>query len=204
MEKYITKKELLKKTDISYGQLYRWKRQGIIPEEWFIKKSSITGQETVLPMEKAIERIYEIKTLMKDFSLEEIAEKYSINLKKEVIPFENLYSSPYLQNEYVNAVGNYFKKSGYTMIEYMVIICCAEVSRKEHYTIRQYVDLLRYALPLADKTEKLESRCIIFAAGGDCHIRITNLESNIIFDSGLRIYGDYNLEDMWNKVKETL
>ena len=42
----ISKKDLLARTGISYGQLYRWKRQNLIPEEWFIKKSTFTGQET--------------------------------------------------------------------------------------------------------------------------------------------------------------
>ncbi|OMK27222.1 hypothetical protein BER30_003137 [Clostridioides difficile] len=40
MEELISKKDLLSKTNISYGQLYRWKRKNIIPEEWFIKKIS--------------------------------------------------------------------------------------------------------------------------------------------------------------------
>ena len=38
-EKWISKKELLEKYAISYGALYRWKRKGLIPEEWFVKKS---------------------------------------------------------------------------------------------------------------------------------------------------------------------
>ena len=40
----ISKKDLLNETGISYGQLYRWKREGLIPEEWFIKQPSFTGQ----------------------------------------------------------------------------------------------------------------------------------------------------------------
>lgn len=45
-EQLISKKELLEETSISYGQLYRWKRKNLIPEEWFIRKSTFTGQET--------------------------------------------------------------------------------------------------------------------------------------------------------------
>ena len=32
-ETLISKKELLDLTGISYGQLYRWKRKGLIPED---------------------------------------------------------------------------------------------------------------------------------------------------------------------------
>ena len=40
----ISKKEVLEKYGISYGALYRWKRIGLIPEDWFIRKSTVTGQ----------------------------------------------------------------------------------------------------------------------------------------------------------------
>ncbi len=77
-EQLISKKELLQITGISYGQLYRWKRKNIIPEEWFIKKSSFTGQETFFPREKILERIDKIKTLKDDQSLDELAEQFSL------------------------------------------------------------------------------------------------------------------------------
>jgi predicted site-specific integrase-resolvase len=48
-ESLISKKELLERYGISYGALYRWKRKGLIPDEWFIKKSTVTGQETFFP-----------------------------------------------------------------------------------------------------------------------------------------------------------
>ena len=57
MEKWISKKELLAKTGISYGQLYRWKREKLIPDDWFIKRAAFTGQETFFPRERVLERI---------------------------------------------------------------------------------------------------------------------------------------------------
>ena len=45
-EELISKKELLPKYGISYGALYRWKRMGLIPEDWFLRRSTSTGQET--------------------------------------------------------------------------------------------------------------------------------------------------------------
>jgi DNA-binding transcriptional MerR regulator len=70
----ISKKDLLQMTGISYGQLYRWKRQGLIPEEWFIKKASFTGQETYFPKDLVLERIDQILELKDEKSLEEIAD----------------------------------------------------------------------------------------------------------------------------------
>ena len=146
---YITKKDLLVQTGLSYSQLYRWKRLGLIPESWFIKRPSPTGQETVLPKNRILRRIDEIQQLMKTHSLEQLAERYSFDKDKSVIAFEELYKSPHLSTDYVNAVGNYFKKEGYTACEYMMIICAADVAKKERFTTRQYVDLLRYCLPVA-------------------------------------------------------
>lgn len=80
-EELISKKDLLMETKISYGQLYRWKRKNLIPEEWFIKKSVSTGQETFFPKEKVIERINKIIELKDDVSLDELAYKFSGNSK---------------------------------------------------------------------------------------------------------------------------
>lgn len=71
----VSKKELLQLADISYGQLYRWKRKGLIPEEWFIRKSTFTGQETFFPRDRVLARIEKIKSMKnEDASLDEIAE----------------------------------------------------------------------------------------------------------------------------------
>ena len=45
-EDLISKKELLERYGISYGALYRWKRMGLIPESWFLRRSTPSGQET--------------------------------------------------------------------------------------------------------------------------------------------------------------
>ena len=77
----ISKKDLLQSAGISYGQLYRWKRKGLIPEEWFVRKSTFTGQETFFPREKALTRIDKIKSMQdEDASLDEIADAVSPDL----------------------------------------------------------------------------------------------------------------------------
>ena len=68
----ISKKDLLTETGISYGQLYRWKRDGLIPEEWFVKRPAYTGQETWFPKERVLERVGKILDMKDDQSLEEI------------------------------------------------------------------------------------------------------------------------------------
>ena len=74
MEEYlISKRELLTKYGISYGALYRWKRMGLIPEEWFLRKSTSTGQETFFYREQICPRIELI--LSRSDSLERLAQE---------------------------------------------------------------------------------------------------------------------------------
>ena len=73
----ISKKQLLEKYEISYGALYRWKRKGLIPEDWFIKKSTTTGQETFFPKDLITERVELILEKKEDVLLDELAEKIS-------------------------------------------------------------------------------------------------------------------------------
>ncbi len=75
----ISKKDLLDLTGISYGQLYRWKRKSLIPDEWFIRKSTFTGQETFFPRDRILTRIDKIKNMKEDSSLDEVAEIFSPN-----------------------------------------------------------------------------------------------------------------------------
>lgn len=56
----ISKKELLAMYGISYGALYRWKRMGLIPEDWFLRRSTATGQETFFRREQIIPRMEQI------------------------------------------------------------------------------------------------------------------------------------------------
>lgn len=109
----ISKKELLELTGISYGQLYRWKRERLIPEEWFMKQSSYTGQETFFPREKILERIRFIMEMKDKYSLEEIAELLEVNPEKQELSFEEVCQ----MEEIEPGVLELMKKEAYSFIE---------------------------------------------------------------------------------------
>lgn len=89
-EALISKKELLQLTNISYGQLYRWKRKNLIPEEWFIKKSVSTGQETFFPRNEILERIERIIELKDTVSLDELSEIFSPQVEEPMFASSQL------------------------------------------------------------------------------------------------------------------
>ena len=94
MEEWISKKELLKVTGISYGQLYRWKREGLIPDAWFVKRSAYTGQETFLPRKRILERIQFILGSKDSHSIHEIADLLSPNANSRIYDAALLMSIP--------------------------------------------------------------------------------------------------------------
>lgn len=105
-EKLISKKEVLENMGISYGQLYRWKRKGLIPESWFIRRSTFTGQETFFPQEKILERIERIKDLKDDHPLDDLAMLITkrVNAKLEVA-FSKLRQLGWLDEHLVKICG---------------------------------------------------------------------------------------------------
>jgi len=99
----ISKKELLVATGISYGQLYRWKRKGLIPEEWFVRKSTFTGTETFFPRDKMLGRIERILSMKEsDLSLDAIADAVtpdlgSVSLSPTDVTERGIVSAPSLE-----------------------------------------------------------------------------------------------------------
>ena len=73
-EDLISKRELLEKYGISYGALYRWKRMGLIPEEWFLRRATPTGQETFFHRGQFCPRV-ELIRARGEVSLESLAEE---------------------------------------------------------------------------------------------------------------------------------
>ena len=75
MEDLISKRELLERYGVSYGALYRWKRMGLIPEDWFLRRATPTGQETFFHSRRF--RLEELKsiTLIVDGQAQELLPK---------------------------------------------------------------------------------------------------------------------------------
>ena len=87
----ISKKELLQKYGISYGALYRWKRKGLIPEEWFIKKSAVTGQETFFPETLICQRIELIQSQKDDLSLDDLAKQLQDEFPRQMLTLKTVF-----------------------------------------------------------------------------------------------------------------
>lgn len=128
-EELISKKEVLELTGISYGQFYRWKREGLIPESWFIRKSTFTGQETFLPKQKILERIEKIKALKDTKSLEEIAQLLSPELKDRRFTREEVLRLGWLSREVLEYYEAIRRESGPFSFRELIFLAVIETLR---------------------------------------------------------------------------
>ena len=74
-EALISKRELLERYGISYGALYRWKRMGLIPEDWFLRRSTPSGQETFFDRAQIGPRMELILSRKDAVSLDKLAQE---------------------------------------------------------------------------------------------------------------------------------
>jgi DNA-binding transcriptional MerR regulator len=199
----ISKKELLDLTGISYGQLYRWKRKNIIPEEWFIKKSSFTGQETFFPKDKILERIGKIKNMKDNLSLNDIADIVSfspVNLifSKEELLKRNIVSSTAIDNyiSFQNYTKDYFGFDGILYLHILdKILKSGEINIDESKLIIQSLEenLVKFK----------EKDCEVFFIRkfGIASCFITSYPNEIYFDKDIKFIYHTNLRSCIEELK---
>ena len=184
MEELISKKELLELTNISYGQLYRWKRMNIIPEGWFIKKSSPTGQETFFRRDKILERIQLILSMKDGTSLEEIAALFNKEEGETVFDIEFIMAKEVISpatKEIFNSLYGDIKE-----VEKKELIILAVI---EKYLLKSMITLDEIKMmgtmlsESFDKLYKEESKLLLFRKFGISFIIGCHNQDEVIVDS---------------------
>ena len=100
MDELISKREVLERYGISYGALYRWKRLGLIPEDWFLKKSTVTGQETFFRRAQICPRVELILSRKENISLEDLAAELAGTRKQQQSMRRLILKNGFDQREY--------------------------------------------------------------------------------------------------------
>jgi len=156
-EKLISKKEVLEKTGISYGQLYRWKRKGLIPESWFFRRSTFTGQETFFPRDKIIERIERIKEMKGKRPLDDLAEMITEKVNSKLqIAFDRLKELGWLDDSILSAFN--IDKGEKRPLSIKEAFCLGAVSQVRGGTREEERDLLKRTLEVALEEKDLLDR----------------------------------------------
>jgi len=203
-EELISKKEILDMTGISYGQLYRWKRKDLIPEEWFIKKSSYTGQETFFPREKIINRINKILELKDDMPLDDLATMFTNKPKVDDVSEEYVIEKEIIREETLPIYKDIFReKNEYNFKDILLM----HILQSEFDLGKLTISEIEVMLKLIDKEyrnieEKDGTLYIIRRLGiGIC---VVAYREKIIVDDGSKIIGEVNIKNTIENLKMRL
>lgn len=203
-EELISKKEILDMTGISYGQLYRWKRKELIPEEWFIKKSSYTGQETFFPREKIINRINKIIDLKDDMPLDDLATMFTNKPKVDDVSEEYLIEKEIIREETLPIYKDIFReKEEYNFKDVLLM----DILQREFDLGKLTISEIEVILKLINKEyksieEKDGTLYIIRRLGiGIC---VVAYREKIIVDDGSKIIGEINIKNIIENLKMRL
>ena len=192
MEKnMISKKDLLNEMKISYGQLYRWKREGLIPDEWFIKQSVSTGQETYFKRDLIIPRIKKILELKDSYQLDELKSFLNPNLSEREFSLRDII----LIDEIDPFILKYYSKNKEVFSIYDVIII---------YIFSLYKDLVDYNKYINydfSKINSINSKFLIIK-GDSNKILITN--SEVLLDNDFEVLQTINFEDIASMIAKKI
>ncbi len=190
----ISKKELLAATGISYGQLYRWKRERLIPEEWFVKQASFTGQETFFPREKVIKRVQEILLLKDRHSLDELAAMFSPDAAASLgIPSS---ADPLLARLPV-LLGRADISAGEAAFAWGL----ARIGRLEDVPQKSLEDLVKRTAGVLAGLKLVDTVCTVYRTGSTWHAVFTRGIMPPLFDSGVTIGGSFTLEEAISELR---
>lgn len=197
----ISKKDLLKETGISYGQLYRWKREGLIPEEWFIKQPSFTGQETFFPKTKILNRIKAIQELKDKYSLEELAKILSPEVAERIFTTDDLAIIDEIDKGLIPAFAKGFAKDSFLYIEVLLMVALSDFKKQHDVSIGDIISLVEGIRNYCEKIKSTGYIFVLFDKSSDYYATLYQEQSEVFIDTRLNVVKQIRLDDISNHIK---
>ncbi|CAG9619975.1 DUF4004 family protein [Sutcliffiella rhizosphaerae] len=202
-EQLISKKDLLDEADISYGQLYRWKRKELIPEDWFVRKSTFTGQETFFPKEKILARINKIKELKNDLSLDDLVEVFSPQSSQQ-FDRTQLFKCNIVTESTLSLFPELIGDKELFSFHDILYLYITHKSLTEGEIGMNEATLLLETMQQKNTNEIKSARAILARKMGMAIVILTEKESNVQLDKHSKVIVDISLEDQAQEVKNLL
>ena len=197
----ISKKDLLKTTGISYGQLYRWKREGLIPEEWFVKRSSPTGQETYFPQEKILKRIHAIQQLKDSYSLEELARILTPEVSNRLFCEEDLEHFDELDIDVAADFMDAMSKDSFVFLEVLVMIALSQAMVDSAITEEERTHAVSFLSKRMSELHSADYVLELLQAQGHLYILLKKEGSEVYLDDSLVAIRSIHLNELSNGIK---
>lgn len=197
----ISKKELLKLTGISYGQLYRWKRMGLIPEEWFIKQTTFTGQETFFPKNKILNRIRAIQELKDKYSLEELAKILSPEVSERIFTVDDLQIIEEVEKGIIPCFCNVLNKNSFSYVEVLVLIAISQCKRELGLQLKDVEELCGGIKDHLKDIKQTDFMFVLLDKNGEYFIVIHAEQAQVFFDGRWKVLCQIRLNDISSIMK---
>lgn len=197
----ISKKDLLQETGISYGQLYRWKREGLIPEEWFMKKASYTGQETYFPKEKILTRIKAIQQLKDKYSLEELAKMLTPEVSNRMFSEEDLEQFVEIDIDLAASFMDILEKDEFTFTEVIMMIALTRIYKEQAIAYEEMQDILKGVIPHLDHMESVDYLLILIDVEQHYYAMLCKEGTDIYLDERMKQIEQIHLQELSNEMK---
>ena len=197
----ISKKDLLKTTGISYGQLYRWKREGLIPEDWFVKRSSPTGQETYFPQEKILKRIHAIQQLKDSYSLEELARILTPEVSNRLFCEEDLEHFDELDIDVAADFMDAMSKDSFVFLEVLVMIALSQAMVDSAITEEERTHAVSFLSKRMSELHSADYVLELLQAQGHLYVLLKKEGSEVYLDDGLVAIRFIHLNELSNAIK---
>jgi len=204
-QELISKKELLQQTGISFGQLYRWKRQKLIPENWFIKKSSYTGQETFFPKQLILNRIQMIVEYKKKYSLDELTELLSPQIMSKSLYLDEVAELLGMKTTQVYTLIR--SEQRFAHLTFMEATLLYLLTRIEQQVEIAEASILRYTASIEYWTEQMEHsgyKLYVMQEHGHLSFSIIDGEASLYPDVESKLIAVYDVEAVASEVNQYL
>ncbi|MCL1846651.1 MAG: YhbD family protein [Coriobacteriia bacterium] len=196
----ISKKDLLSETGISYGQLYRWKREGLIPEDWFIKRSAFTGQETFFPRDRMLERVQEILAQKDTHSLDEIREDLANKARVYQIR-ESLLSLSDMNEEFVDSLQAPATITELSWESFAAVVGLHEMTIRAKLKLAEAVSLIDDALYAVASSTQIPSTMTLAKAADSWHFIVASQATWLATDRGVSFVETLQVADVATRIR---
>jgi hypothetical protein len=203
-QELLSKKDLLALTGISYGQLYRWKRQNLIPESWFIKQSSFTGQETFFPKEKVLKRVDAILKLKDQYSLEKLAEVFTPELTNKAFQVSSIQQVEELDPKILNLFIKLWSKENFTFRELLFVYALSEISRSLNLGESWLVTSVTTVKCWLSQVNSSDYRLLVCQTKQQQYCILLPEDSTFYLDSNSEILANLKLNELANDLRSKL
>ena len=197
----ISKKELLEITGISYGQLYRWKRERLIPEEWFIKQPSFTGQETFMPKSRIIERVRMIQEGKDKYSLPELADMLSPEQRHSFIGINELEKIKEIDIRLMSHIRRSSMKESYSLLDTVIFMIISELAAGSIMPPEAAYGLVNRVASATDSLGDINGVFMLMKADGNYYAAVRCDSAEIYFDSGMQTVYEKPMSEIAAQIK---